>query len=108
MCRQGGFPRWLRGATGCRGCLSIHEFGASPRAGSHVSYSPFFTQSQLGSKSWDYNRDGVAHYGMPWDFLKDAETAPDGAHLMGNYLNQSADYFWHTWQKADAQKVNVR
>jgi microsomal dipeptidase-like Zn-dependent dipeptidase len=82
--------------------------GARARPGSRVEYSPFFARSQLGARTWDYNRDGVAHYGMLWDFLKDAETAPNGAHLIGTDLNWSADYFWHTWQKAEAQKVNVR
>ncbi len=95
------------GAVGMGTDLDGMVFGARPRPGSKVSYSPFFTQSALGDHRWDYNREGVAHYGMLWDFLKDAETAPNGAHLMDYYLNQSADYFWHTWQKAEAQKNNV-
>ena len=82
--------------------------GARPRPGSHVAYGPGLPQSQLGAKTWDYNRDGVVHYGMLWDFIADVDTAPNGAHLMQTHLNQSADYFWHTWQKAEAQKVNVR
>jgi hypothetical protein len=81
--------------------------GHKPRAGSNVQYSPFFPRSTLGTKAWDYNRDGVAHYGMLWDFLKDAETAPGGAHIVESYLNASADYFWHTWEKCEAQRGNV-
>jgi microsomal dipeptidase-like Zn-dependent dipeptidase len=81
--------------------------GPRPRPGSRVDYSPFFARSSLGSRTWDYNRDGVVHYGMLSDFLKDAETAPNGKHYIDYYLNRSADYFWHTWQKAEAQRVNV-
>jgi microsomal dipeptidase-like Zn-dependent dipeptidase len=100
-------PQPNYGAVGMGTDLNGMVPGAKPRFGSQVSYSPFFTASSLGSKTWDYNRDGVAHYGMLWDFLKDAETAPNGKHYMDYYLNQSADYFWHTWQKAEAQRLNV-
>jgi microsomal dipeptidase-like Zn-dependent dipeptidase len=81
--------------------------GPRPRNGSAIAYSPFFPQSELGTHKWDYNKDGVAHYGMLAEFLKDAATAPGGANMVENYLNHSADYFWQTWLKCDAQKGNV-
>ena len=81
--------------------------GARPRVGAKVSYSPFFPMSRLGNREWDYNREGVAHYGLLNDFLKDAATAPNGPHLVESYVNGSADYFWHTWQKCETQRLNV-
>jgi hypothetical protein len=82
--------------------------GARPRAGSNVTYSPFFPVSRLGARTWDYNREGVAHYGMLSDFLQDARTAPDGATLVETQLKQSANYFRDTWVKCEAQAPNVR
>lgn len=74
---------------------------------SHISYSPFFPKSQLGSKSWDYNTDGVAHYGMLAEFLMDARTGPNGAYLIDNNLMYGAETFFEAWQKAESEKKNV-
>jgi hypothetical protein len=70
------------------------------------------TMSRTGLKTWDYNVDGVAHYGMYADFIKDVRSAPvnqgmSGADLVDNHLMRSADYFWHMWQRIEAQKSRI-
>lgn len=75
---------------------------------SSVRYDGSFPKSQLGSRAWDYNVDGVAHYGMLADFLKDARTAPHGAELIDGNLMFGADYFFHTWRACELQKGNVK
>jgi hypothetical protein len=76
------------------------------------------------AKSWDYNTDGVVHYGMLPEFLLDVRTSPvdpnlgrdpsgqpygvTGADLVDNHMQRGADYFFHMWEQCDAQKVNVR
>lgn len=82
--------------------------GMPPRSGSSVQYSTAFPMSSLGTKSWDYNRDGVAHYGMLVDFLADARTAPAGADLIDNNLMNGAQYFFDTWHRAELQSTNVK
>jgi VCBS repeat protein len=82
--------------------------GMPPRAGSSVQYDASFPKSRLGTREWDYNTDGVAHYGMLADFLKDARTAPGGAALIDNYLMFGADYFYHTWETCEKQKAKVK
>ena len=90
-----------------------------------VVYDSYFPQSSSpgAAKSWDYNTDGVVHYGMLWDFLRDVRTSPadpnlgraasgqpygvTGAVLVDNHMQRSADYFWHMWEQCEAQKVNV-
>ncbi len=42
--------------------------GAQPRASS-VTYTAAFPKLRTGSKEWDYNVDGVAHYGLLADFV---------------------------------------
>jgi microsomal dipeptidase-like Zn-dependent dipeptidase len=76
---------------------------------------PALPRSSTGVRTWDYNIDGVAHYGMFADFVKDVRTAPasaalatTGKDLVDNYLLRSADYFFRMWQRIEAQKANVR
>lgn len=69
-------------------------------------YSAAFPQSTDGNKGWFYGWDGVAHYGMLWDFIQDVRTLPGGADMVDNNLMHGADYFWHTWQAAERQSSN--
>ncbi len=78
-----------------------------PRAGSHVAYSSSNPMSSLGGKQWNYNTDGVAHYGMLADFLQDARSAPGGNDMINNYLMHSAEYFYQMWLRAETQMNNV-
>jgi microsomal dipeptidase-like Zn-dependent dipeptidase len=75
---------------------------------------PALSRSTAGSRTFDYNIDGVAHYGMYADFVKDLRTAPvsgslsiTGKDLVDNHLLQSADYFFRMWQRIESQKTNV-
>jgi hypothetical protein len=60
--------------------------GMPPRRGSQISYSPFFPKSSLGARQWDYNRDGIPHYGMIPEFLMDAKTGTNGTYLIDKNL----------------------
>jgi hypothetical protein len=84
--------------------VSLSNHGAG---GSSVHYDDSFPRSSLGTRRWDYNTDGVAHYGMLPDFLKDARTAPGGVDVVDNSLMYGADYFLQTWKKCEVEKVNV-
>jgi microsomal dipeptidase-like Zn-dependent dipeptidase len=95
--------------------------GPIPGGGDRVKYGAF-AKSTSGSKSWDYNSEGVAHYGMMADFVVDLRTAASneytgaegiplgvsGAELVDNHLNRSANYFWQMWQLIEARKGNVQ
>lgn len=45
--------------------------GMPTRPNSSVHYSDEFPRSSLGTKWWDHNHDGVAHYGMLPDYPED-------------------------------------
>jgi microsomal dipeptidase-like Zn-dependent dipeptidase len=73
------------------------------------------SDSPITIKTWDYNKDGVAHYGMLRDFVVDVKTAPagvtaglPGSELVDQHLNRSANYFWQMWQRIDARKGSVQ
>jgi hypothetical protein len=71
------------------------------------------SRSQKGNGgTWDYNNDGVAHYGMFADFLRDVRTLPASATMTGrqivdDQMMYGADYFYRSWLKADTQKTRV-
>ncbi len=67
--------------------------------------------SMTGTKSWDYNVVGVAHFGMLPDFLRDVQTFPPPNPNLGKIVNvnvrQGAEYFYRMWKKCEDQKGNV-
>jgi len=75
-------------------------------------FLPVLARSQSGTRTWDYNNDGVAHYGMLADFIKDVRItgtpAMGGKDLVDNHLLRSADYFYRMWQRIESQKGNVQ
>lgn len=71
-----------------------------------VQYTDAFPASMDGPKTWNYNTDGVAHYGMLPDFLKDVGSLPGGAVVVTNVMS-GAEYFYQTWRKAEAQRDRV-
>jgi hypothetical protein len=86
-----------------------------------VKYDATFAMSRSGNKSWDYNSEGVAHYGMMADWIRDLRTMPGngyvgsngaslgvpGPALVDDHLFRSADYFWRMWEKIEARKGSV-
>jgi hypothetical protein len=125
---------YLSGAVSFGTDLNGLVKGPKPGGGNRVKYNgdanaPWPTNqtdpipiSQTGNKRWDYNNDGVAHYGMLADFVRDLRTAPsigyvgsDGAQLgvageelVDKHLFHGANYFWQMWQKIEAQKASVQ
>jgi microsomal dipeptidase-like Zn-dependent dipeptidase len=81
--------------------------GMPPRRGSAVHYTDAFPKSRLGTRVWDYNSDGVAHYGMLPDFLEDARSLPNGKEVVDHGMMFGADYFLETWKKCEELKSSV-
>jgi WD40 repeat protein len=69
-------------------------------------------RSTTGARTWDYNLDGVAHYGMFVDFLRDVRTLPansvmNGRDIVDDQMMYGAERFYRMWLKAEAQKIMV-
>jgi microsomal dipeptidase-like Zn-dependent dipeptidase len=79
-----------------------------PRAGSAILYNDVsFPRCRLGSKKWDYNSDGVAHYGLFPEFIMDIKTLSSGEDAM-KIFNKSPEYFAQMWEKCERQSTSVR
>jgi microsomal dipeptidase-like Zn-dependent dipeptidase len=79
-----------------------------PRASQNLNSATFysgFPKSKTGNKEWDYTTDGVAHYGLMADFLKDVRNRDPLVHE--NLMN-SAEHFVRMWEKAEKQKTSVK
>jgi len=72
-----------------------------------VSYDDNFPRSAAGTRWFNYNSDGVAHYGMLNDFVRDARTMPGGAELIDNNLMAGAEYFLETWKRCETLREFV-
>ena len=76
-----------------------------PKASKGLKSSEFydgFKKSGISdsSRTWDYTKDGVAHYGLMSDFMRDVKTRTDGAGVHDK-LWQSAEYFARMWEKCE-------
>jgi len=79
-----------------------------PRASQGLSSATFYTnfpKSKTGNKEWDYTKEGVAHYGLMADFLRDVMQRSPQTHE--NLMN-SAEHFARMWEKAEKQKSIVK
>jgi hypothetical protein len=76
-----------------------------------IAYGSSFTRSSQTSgsdtKIWDYNYQGVVHYGMLPDYLQAMQGAPHGADLVNNNLMWGAQQFIDMWKAAEGQSVTV-
>lgn len=76
--------------------------GPDPRA--PVRYDAAFPRFGHASRTWDYDVDGFAHYGMFPDFLRSLTTAADPANRMSlramEALRSSAEGFARMWEKS--------
>jgi len=95
-----------------RSADSINTFNQRLKACHDRIYNSSFVMSETGDKKWDYCRDGVAHYGMLADFLKDLYGQKDTFGInQGNYLRtdimQNAEMFAQMWEKAVKNSANV-
>lgn len=73
---------------------------------------PTLIRSSEGSKTWDYNFDGVAHYGMFVDFLRDVRFLPanatmNGMHVVDDQMMYGAERFYQMWRRVETQKTRV-
>jgi microsomal dipeptidase-like Zn-dependent dipeptidase len=58
-----------------------------------------FTRERTGTRTFDLNTDGVAHYGLIADLIGDMEQTPAGRRALALLFN-SAEAYLETWQRA--------
>jgi len=71
-----------------------------------ITYGAGLTRSTTGNKTWDFNIDGMAHYGLLPDFMASVERAGMTATEKATFYS-SAERFAQMWEKVDTSKNNV-
>jgi len=77
-----------------------------PRASEGLNSTDFysgFPKSATGNRTWDYTKEGVAHYGLMADFLKDVKAKNVTVY---NNLMKSAESFARMWERSEAHRIN--
>lgn len=71
-----------------------------------ITYDSSFTRCKTGNRTWDFNTDGVAHYGLMPDYIRSwtvaGMTAPEKKTFMS-----SAEDFTRMWEKCELRKTKV-
>jgi microsomal dipeptidase-like Zn-dependent dipeptidase len=68
-------------------------------------YNSDFPISKTANREWHYPSQGVTHYGLMADFLRDVKQKNPTVHE--NLMN-SAEHFARMWEKAERQKTVVK
>jgi microsomal dipeptidase-like Zn-dependent dipeptidase len=82
----------------------FNELPAAPKTPLAYPFRPYrghvvFSRQQTGTRVFDFNEDGVAHYGLLPDLLAKAQTEPHGRAALG-LLFHSAEAYLETWNRA--------
>lgn len=80
-----------------------------PTASERITYGTTLTKATMGTKTWDFNAEGVAHYGLMPDYLESCKKKMSAAEQTS--FHSAAERFAQMWEKCtDAAAVmnNVR
>lgn len=81
-----------------------------PSPAERIDYRPPMTRATMGTKTWDFNNEGVAHYGLMPDYFESCKKVGMSA-TEWNAFNSAAERFAQMWEKcsdAAAAMNNVR
>jgi microsomal dipeptidase-like Zn-dependent dipeptidase len=71
-----------------------------------IAYGPNLTQCVTGAKVWNYNSDGMAHYGLFPDFIESCKKVGMSAAEQNAFFS-SAERFATMWEKCNVSKGSV-
>jgi microsomal dipeptidase-like Zn-dependent dipeptidase len=71
-----------------------------------IRYEGAFTPAQTGRKTWDYNREGVAHYGLLPDYIESWKAFGMGNHELDAFFS-SAEGFAQMWERCLSPKLRT-
>jgi hypothetical protein len=104
-------PRQTRFKLGWGWGADLGGLAAQPDARAGAVHYPFksydgrvtFDRQRSGERTFDYNRDGVAHYGLYPDWLEDVGRL-GGSRLRRDMMN-GAEAYLEMWERADGVRV---
>jgi hypothetical protein len=71
-----------------------------------ISYGAGLSMCKTGNKSWNFNTEGMAHYGLLPDYIESCKRLGMTAAEQDAFFS-SAERFAQMWEKCNASKLNV-
>ncbi|HMN91105.1 MAG TPA: membrane dipeptidase, partial [Saprospiraceae bacterium] len=78
----------------------LYPLPGPPPANARITYGGDLTRSVMGSRTWDFNTDGMAHYGLLPDYIRSWEAA-GMTQAEKEVFFSSAEYFAQMWEKCE-------
>ncbi len=72
--------------------------GPPTNANERIDYRAPFTKATMGTKTWDFNEEGVAHYGLMPDYLESCKKVGMTAQEQNAFYG-AAERFAQMWEK---------
>lgn len=85
----------------------FHPLPGPPPVNGRITYNNGLSRYTMGAKTWDFNTEGMAHYGLFPDYIRSWEAA-GLTQAEKNVFYSSAEYFTQMWEKCETRKSNVR
>lgn len=71
-----------------------------------ITYGPSITKCITGVKIWDFNEEGMAHYGLLPDYIESCRKVGMTTAEQNAFFS-SAERFAQMWEKCNASKANI-
>lgn len=83
----------------------FYALPGKPTTAERIEYKPPFTQSTMGKKTWDFNEDGMAHYGLLPDYIRSCIKA-GMTREEHDAFNSAAERFVSMWEKCESRSAD--
>jgi Membrane dipeptidase (Peptidase family M19) len=84
----------------------LYSLPAPPKPAYALANNNPFRYVTMGNKTWDFNRDGVAHYGLLPAYIESWKNAGMTAQERNTFFS-SAEYFAQMWEKCEDGAVRL-
>ncbi len=78
-----------------------------PRTWETITYGSILKKCTTGNKEWDFNIDGMAHYGLLPDYIESCRKAGMTTDEQNRFFS-SAERFAQMWEKCNVSKLNIQ
>jgi microsomal dipeptidase-like Zn-dependent dipeptidase len=77
-----------------------------PSPAERIDYRPPMTRATMGGKTWDFNNDGMAHYGLLPDYIESCKKAGMTTAEQSAF-SSAAERFAQMWEKCNSSSTLI-
>ncbi len=83
----------------------FYALPGKPTTKERIDYKPGFTKSTMGTKTWDFNEEGMSHYGLLPDYIESMKKVGMTVEELEGF-NSAANRFANMWDKCETRAAN--